>query len=88
MNALSFRLSSWYSSGVFVLIVIILTSVYTIVSDDVSPLTNTLFSSVTTLPIPDDSGDNGYDGLLVVLGIKPGAYNLGSYDFNAYNLPI
>ena len=85
MYALSFRLSSWYSSGVFVLVVIILTLIYTVISDGVSPLIAALFSSGITLLISCNS--NGYDGLSVVLGIKPGTYNLGGCGSNAYSLP-
>ena len=54
---------------------------------DVSPLIITLFSSIITLLIPY-SYRNGYDGLLVALGIKPGAYNLDNYGVNTYGLSI
>ena len=87
MNALSFRLSSWYLSGVFTLIVIILTSIYIIVFDGVSPLIATLFSSVITLPIPYNSR-NGYNDLLIALNIKSSAYNLNNYNSDIYNLSI
>ena len=55
----------------------------------VSSFIITLFSSVTTLPVPYGGG-GGYDynDLLVVLGIKPGAYNLGGYGSGAYGLLI
>ena len=84
INALSFRLSSWYLSGVFILVVIILILVCAVVSDGVSPLITTLFSSVITLLVPYNNG--GYNGLLVVLSIKPGAYNLDNYNTSIYNL--
>ena len=87
MNVLSFRLFSWYSSGVFILIVIILILVYIIVFDGVSSLIIALFSSVITLPV-FNSGKGDYNDLSVALGIKPGAYNLDNYDPNVYNLPI
>ena len=87
MNALSFRLSPWYSSGVLVLIIITLILIYVIVFNGVSPLAATLFSSGITLLIPYNNGD-GYDGPPVALGIKPGAYNLGDYSPNTYSLPI
>ena len=87
MNVLSFRLSSWYSSGVFVLVVVILILVYIIVSDGVFPLIAALFSSVITLLV-FYSNNGGYNGLLIVLNIKPNVYNLGNYGFNAYSLPI
>ena len=86
INALSFRLFSWYSSGVFILIVVVLTLIYTIVSDGVSSLIAALFSSNTTLPI-SYNGNSGCDGLSVALDIKPGACNLGGYSPGAYNLP-
>ena len=88
MNVLSFRLSPWYSSGMFVLTVVVLTSVYIIVFDGVSPLIAALFSSDTTLLVTYSNNNDYYDGLPVALNIKPGAYNLGDYGFNAYNLPI
>ena len=88
MNALSFRLSPWYSSGVFALIVVILTSVYIIVFNGVFPLTAALFSSVITLPVSGDNNNNGYDGLLIALDIKPDACSLGGYSLNIYDLPV
>ena len=87
MNVLSFRLSPWYSSGIFILIVIVLTSVYIIAFNGVSFFINTLISFGTTLPIPYNDS-NGYDGLLVILNIKPSAYNLGNYNPNTYSLSI
>ena len=87
MNALSFRLSSWYSSGVFILTIVILTSILAVEVESVSPLIAILFSSVITLPVSYNN-KNDYNGLLVVLNIKPGAYNLDSYNFNIYNFPI
>ena len=71
----------------FALIVIILTSIYIIVFDGVSPLTTTLFSSDITLSIPYSNSDNNYNDLLVALNIKPSAYNLDDYNPNTYNLP-
>ena len=85
MNVLSFRLSSWYSSGVFVLIVVTLILIYIIVFDGVSSLITALFSSGTTLLIPYNDSD-GCDGLFVALDIKPSVYNLGGYGFNIYSL--
>ena len=88
INVLSFRLFPWYSSGMFVLIVVVLTLIYIIVSDGISPFITTLFSSGTTLLIPYNSNsDGGYDGLPVVLNIKPGAYNLDDYGSNTCGLP-
>ena len=56
-------------------------------SDGVSPLIITLFSSGTTLLILySDSG--GCDGLLVALGIKPSVYDLGGYGPGACSLPV
>ena len=89
MNALSFRLSLWYSSGVFILVVIILISVYAIVLDGVSSLITALFSSGMTLLVPyNNDGNDGYNDLPVVLNIKPGAYNLGGCGPNVYSLSI
>ena len=85
MNALSFRLSPWYSSGIFALTMIILISIYAIVFDGVSPLITALFSSVITLPVPYGGG-GGYNGLLIALGIKPGACGLGGYGFSTCGL--
>ena len=86
MNVLSFRLFLWYSSGVFALIIVILISVYAVVFDGVSSLIAALFSSDITLLILY-GGDNNYNGLLVVLNIKPGVYSLGDYGPNACSLP-
>ena len=72
----------------FVLIVVILILIYVIVFNGVFFLTAALFSSITTLPVPGRDSSGSYDGLLIVLGIKPGACNLGGYSFDAYNLPI
>ena len=70
----------------FALIVVILILIYAIVSDDVSPFTATLPSSIITLSIPN-SNNSGYNDLLIALNIKPNAYNLDDYNFNIYNLP-
>ena len=90
INVLNFRLSLWYSSGVFALVVIILTSVYVIVLDGVSPLIAALFSSGITLLVPynDGNGDCDYNGLSVALNIKPGVCGLDGYGFGAYSLFI
>ena len=69
------------------MIVVVLTSVYVVVSDGISPLITALFSSDTTLLVPYSGGGSGYNGLPVVLNIKPGVYNLGGYSPGAYNLP-
>ena len=58
-----------------------------IVSDGVSPLIAALFSSVITLLITYN-GNNDYDGPLVALDIKPGAYNLGGCGPDTYSLLI
>ena len=76
MNVLSFRLFSWYSSGVFVLVVVVLTLIYAIVSDGVFFLIAALFSSGTTLLVLC-GGNGGCDGLSIALGIKPGVYGFG-----------
>ena len=52
------------------------------------PLTVVLLSSNITLLVPYGYGGGGYDGLVGTLGIKPGAYNLGSCGPGAYNLPV
>ena len=88
INALNFRLSPWYSSGIFALIVVVLILVYIIVFDGVSSLIITLFSSGTTLLIPYSNNSNDYNGLLIALNIKPSVYNLGGYNPDAYSLPI
>ena len=85
MNVLSFRLSLWYLSGVFILIVIVLILICIIVFDGVSSFITALFSSGTTLPISCGGGD-GYDDLLVVLNIKSGVCGLGGYGFSACSL--
>ena len=69
------------------MVVVVLTLVCAVVPDGVSPFINTLFSSVTTLPVPGRGGGGGCDGLLVALGIKPGACGLGSCGPGAYGLP-
>ena len=79
-------MSSWYSSGVFVLIVIVLTSIFIVGVKSVSPLIITLFSFVITLLILYNSGD--YNGLLVVLNIKPGACGFDDYDIGVYGLLV
>ena len=71
----------------FALIVIILILIYIIVFNDVFSFITTLFSSGITLLILYNSNNN-YNGLLIALNIKPGAYNLDSYNPNIYNLPI
>ena len=86
INVLNFRLFPWYSSGIFALIVVVLILIYIIVFDGVSSLITALFSSGTTLLVTYNNGDGGYDGPLVALNIKPGAYNLGSYGPGAYGL--
>ena len=68
------------------MVIIILTSICVVVSDGVSPFAVTLLSSIMTLPVPYGSS-GGYDGLLVVLNIKPGVYSLGDYGPNTYSLP-
>ena len=88
MNALSFRLSLWYSSGVFALIVVILTLMYIIVFDGVFLFIITLFSSGTTLLIPCGSGGGGCDDLLIALNIKPDVYSLGGCGPSVYGLFI
>ena len=69
----------------FVLVVVVLILVCAIIFDGVSSLIVTLFSSGTTLLIPYNS-DVNYNGLLVVLGIKPGACGLGGCGFGACSL--
>ena len=85
MNVLSFRLSPWYSSGVFILTMVILISILAVGVEGVSPLITTLFSSVITLPVSYNN-KGGYNGLLIVLDIKPGVYNLDGCGPNTYNL--
>ena len=79
-------MSSWYLSGVLVFIVVVLISVYAIVFDGVFFFIAALFSSGITLLV-SYGGGGGYDGLLIVLGIKPDAYNLGNYNSDIYSLP-
>ena len=55
-------------------------------SDGVSFLITILFSSGITLLVP--YGSSGYNGLLVVLGIKPGVYNLDDYGSSACGLSV
>ena len=86
INALSFRLFSWYSSGVFALIVVVLILICAIVSNGVSPLITTLFSSGTTLLISYNNGSD-YDGLLIALNIKPDVCSLNGYSPDVYSLP-
>ena len=90
INVLSFRLSLWYSSGVFVLIVVILILIYIILFDGVSSLIIALFSFGMTLLVSYNNNSNGYDynDLLIALNIKSGAYDLGSYNPGTYGLPI
>ena len=83
INVLSFRLSSWYSSGVFVLIMVILISVLAVGVEGVSPLIITLFSSIITLPV-SGSSKGGYNGLLIALNIKPGVCSLDNYNSDTY----
>ena len=58
MNVLSFRRSPWYSSGVLILIVVILISIYIIALGSVSFLTSISFSSSMRLLV----GYNDYRG--------------------------
>ena len=51
-------------------------------------LINTLFSFVTTLPVSNNSNNSGYNGLLIVLGIKPNVYSLDDYNSDIYSLSI
>ena len=71
----------------FILIVVVLTLVYIIVSDEISLLITALFSFNTTLLVLY-SGGSDCDGLLVILNIKPNVYNLGNYGFGVCNLSI
>ena len=71
----------------FILVVVILTLVYIIVFDGVSPFITTLLSFVITLSVSYNDGDD-CDGLLVALNIKPGVCDLDGYNPDAYNLPI
>ena len=72
----------------FALIVVVLISVYTVVSDGVSPFITALFSSGTTLLVTyNGGGGGGYDGLPVVLSIKPGVCSLGNYGPDTCSLP-
>ena len=84
MNALSFRLFPWYSSGIFVLTVIILTSIFVVGVKGVSFFIIALFSSVITLSVSYSGG--GYNGLSVALDIKPGACGLGGCSSDIYSL--
>ena len=71
----------------FILIVVILTSVCVIVSGGVSSLITALLSSIITLLIPYNNSDD-YDGLSVALDIKPGVCSLGGYNPNIYDLSV
>ena len=55
--------------------------------DGVSSLIITLLSSTMTLLVSYNNKDD-YNGLLIVLNIKSGAYNLGNYNPNIYSLPF
>ena len=66
---------------------VILTLMYIIVFNDVSPLITILFLSIITLLIFCDYGYS-YDGLLIALGIKSGACNLGGYSPGTYGFPV
>ena len=71
----------------FVLVVVVLTLIYTIISDGVSFFIITLFSFGTTLSV-SYNGNNGYNDLLIALGIKPGVCSLGGYGFDAYGFSV
>ena len=81
-------MSSWYSSGVFVLIVVVLTLVCAVVSDGVFSFITALFSSDTTLLVIYGGGGGGCDGSSVVLDIKPGVCGLGGYGPGSCGLPV
>ena len=74
MNTLSFFRFPWYLSGVFILVVVVLILVCITAFKGVSPLIIILSSFLMTLLV----FYNGYDGLSVVLSIKPGVCGLGS----------
>ena len=63
---------------------IILTSIFVVGVEGVSPLIIALFSSVITLLVI--CGNRDYNGLPVALDIKPGVCGLGGYNAGAYGL--
>ena len=70
----------------FILIVIILISIFAVEIKNVFFIIIMLFSSIITLLIP--YGNGGYGGLLVVLNIKSNVCNLDDYNADIYGLSI
>ena len=81
---MSFRLSSWYSSGIFTLFVVILILICVIVFKGVFPLIIILSSFVITLLV----FCGGCDGPSVALGINPGVCGLGGCSPGACGLSV
>ena len=67
------------------MVVIILILIFVVGVKGVSFLIITLFLFLIRLLI---FYNNGYDGLLVALDIKSGAYGLGGYNSDVYSLSI
>ena len=91
MNILSFRQSPWYSSGVFILVVVVLTSVYIIALGSVSPFITTLSSSSIRLLVGCGDYRNGNNRNDLISGAIPGpgvarVSLLPTIDPNAYSL--
>ena len=82
---MSFRQSPWYLSGIFILVVVILTLIFIIGVKDVSSFITTLPLFSIKLPV---FYNGEYNGLLIALGIKSGVGSLGGYNFNTYSLPV
>ena len=80
---MSFFRSPWYLSGVIILVVVILISIFVIGVKDVFFFITTLVLFLIRLPVFCNSG---CDDLLVVLNIKPGVYNLRGYGLGTCGL--
>ena len=70
----------------FILVVVVLTLIFIVGIKGVSPFITTLFLFLIRLPV--FYNNRNYDGLLVVLDIKSGVYNLGGYSIGAYSLSV
>ena len=85
MNALSFFRSLWYLSGAFILVVVVLTLIFVVGVKGAFFLIIALFLFSIRLSV---FCGGGYDSLLVVLGIKPGACGFDGCGTGVYGLFI